>query len=93
MGYVQFCAQLDDDQAFAKWFQRLRSDVDKVATTAPAAQTRLIALQNRLIDLIEFLDPDRLRLPSKYRERLTPSDEHAPAQSDLAAPASHAYHA
>jgi hypothetical protein len=79
LGYVRFCARLDDDQEFAKWFQRLRSDVDEVASTAPAEQTRLIALQNRLIDLIEFLDPDRLRLPSKYRERLTPSGEDAPA--------------
>jgi hypothetical protein len=87
---VRFCAQLDDDQEFAKWFQRLRSDVDEVATTAPAAQTRLIALQNRLVDLIEFLDPDRLRLPSQYRERLAPSDEHAPAPTDLPAPASYA---
>lgn len=78
-GYVRFCGRLDDDPAFAKWFQRLRSDVDEVASTAPAGQSRLIAVQNRLIDLIEFLDPDQLRLPSKYRERLAPPSEHAPS--------------
>jgi hypothetical protein len=33
-------------------------------------------LQRAVVDLIEFLDPDRLRIPAKYRDRLelpTPS--------------------
>jgi hypothetical protein len=74
LGYVRYCAQLDDDTAFAAWFARLRSDVDHLARAERGNQTRLTRLQNALIDLIEFLDPDRQRLPAKYRDRW-PRDE------------------
>jgi hypothetical protein len=70
LGYVQFCARLDDDPAFAKWFHRLRDDIDQIAAGKRSECSRLIVLQNGLIDLIEFLDPDRLRLPAKRRDRL-----------------------
>ncbi len=69
LGYVQFCARLDEEPGFAQWFARLRSDIDDLAVDR-TNQARLIALQNTLIDLIEFLDPERLRLPAKYRDRL-----------------------
>jgi len=45
LGYVQFCARLDDDLSFARWFQRLRDDIDKVATSDRSDHSRLIALQ------------------------------------------------
>jgi hypothetical protein len=70
MGYVQFCTRLDDDPRFSRWFHRLREDLDKVATADRPDQLRLITLQNNLIDLVEFLDPDGLRLPMRYRSRL-----------------------
>jgi hypothetical protein len=70
LGYVQFCDQLEDDPAFAKWFQRLRDDIDEIAVSKRSELSRLIVLQNRLIDLIEFLDPDSLRLPANRRDRL-----------------------
>jgi hypothetical protein len=70
LGYVQYCARLDDDPAFAAWFARLRSDVDHLASAERGNQVRLTRLQNALVDLIEFLDPDRQRLPAKYRDRL-----------------------
>lgn len=70
MGYVRFCAELDNDAAFARWFHRLRSDVDQIAAAGRAEASRLISLQNRLIDLIQFLDPQQQRLPAKYRSRL-----------------------
>jgi len=73
LGYVQFCARLDDDPTFAKWFHRLRTDVGHVATAGRAKQSRLISLQNRLIDLIQFLDPQKQRLPAKYRDQLSPA--------------------
>jgi hypothetical protein len=72
LGYVQFCDRLDQGAGFAAWFARLRNDVDDLATTNPADHVRLIALQNALVDLMGFLDPDQLRLPAKYRDRLTP---------------------
>ena len=31
LGYVQFCARLDDDPNFANWFHRLRNGMDQVA--------------------------------------------------------------
>jgi hypothetical protein len=70
LGYVQFCTRLDHEPAFAQWFARLRSDLDDLNTADPNNHIRLVVLQNALIDLIEFLDPQRFRLPAKYRERL-----------------------
>ena len=70
MGYVKFCGKLDNDAAFAKWFNRLRSDIDQISDASRAEASRLINLQNRLIDLIQFLDPQQQRLPAKYRSRL-----------------------
>jgi hypothetical protein len=67
---VKFCAELDNDATFAKWFHRLRNDVDQIAVAGRAEASRLISLQNRLIDLIQFLDPQQQRLPAKYRSRL-----------------------
>ena len=70
LGYVEFCTRLEDDPVFAKWFHRLRSDIDQVAASKRSERSRLIVLQNKLIDLIEFLDPDGLRLPANRRDRL-----------------------
>jgi hypothetical protein len=80
LGYVRFCAQLDQDPQFADWFARLRSDLDDLATAHRGNQVQLIDMQHALIDLIEFLDPDRQRLPAKYRDRL-------PRQLDQRTPA------
>ena len=54
LGYVEFCTRLEDDPVFAKWFRRLRSDIDQVAARKRSERSRLIVLQNKLIDLIEF---------------------------------------
>ncbi len=70
MGYVQFSARLDDDPAFAKWFYRLREDIDRIATVDRSEQSRLIVLQNSLVGLVEFLDPQQLRRPTMHRGRL-----------------------
>jgi hypothetical protein len=83
LGYVQFCAQLDDDLVFAKWFHRLRGDIDQIATATRSERSRLIVLQNRLIDLIEFLDPHCWRLPANRRQRLAlPSKQGIEADAD-----------
>lgn len=73
LGYVEYCTRLEQDPDFAGWFSRLRSDVDDLATAERDEQVRLITLQHKLMDLIEFLDPDKLRLPAKYRDRLAPA--------------------
>jgi hypothetical protein len=70
MGYVQFCARLSDDAAFAQWFQRLRDDINYIAASKRPERSRLIVLHNRLMDLIEFLDPACSRVPANRRDRL-----------------------
>jgi hypothetical protein len=79
LGYVRFCAELDNNTAFAQWFHQLRSDIDRVAAATRTEASRLIILQNKLVDLIQFLDPQQQRLPSKYRSRLDPPGAPSPA--------------
>ncbi len=82
LGYAQFCARLDDQPAFSKWFQRLRLGVDQVTDTDQAGRTQLIKVQHALVDLIEFLDPKWLRLPRRLRDRLAPPSAPTPASAD-----------
>jgi hypothetical protein len=79
LGYVQFCHRLDDDPNFANWFHRLRDGMDQVAAADEAEQARLIKVQHTLVNLIEFLDPQQLRLPARLRDRLALPDP--PAQT------------
>jgi hypothetical protein len=60
----------DHDPEFAKWFDRLHNDMDQIASAKYEEQSRLIALQNRLIDLIEFLDEKELQRSELYKGRL-----------------------
>lgn len=69
-GYASFCARLKGDPAFASWFARLDSDV-RALTTIETARKRLVALQNALIDLIDFLDHPPLRVPSGLRSKIS----------------------
>ena len=72
MTYTSFCARLDSDPVFAEWFARLRRDVDEIASNDDMGNLRLVHVQNSLIDLIDFLDPDHARVlddRSKYVAR------------------------
>ena len=67
LGFAEFCARLDQDEAFLGWFQRLLDDVDALgADTAPAAG-RLADIQRQLVLLLELLDPRAERFP-RFRE-------------------------
>ncbi|MEO3777208.1 hypothetical protein ABGB16_10235 [Micromonospora sp. B11E3] len=57
MGYAAFCGRLDDDPQFAKWFDRLRTEVDTIEAAGYDGNTRLARLQDSLLDLIKLLDP------------------------------------
>jgi hypothetical protein len=82
MGYAAFVHRLDTDSEFAAWFTRLRTaDVDAVAADDPVARTRLTILQHDLIDLIDFLDPAKVRIPPELRSRL-PERPTVPRQGD-----------
>ena len=70
MGYAAFCAKLDTEESFAGWFKALMSDISELVTDE-TPRPRLIMLQHRLIDLINFLDPDSIRFPDRHRNKVT----------------------
>jgi hypothetical protein len=70
MGYAAFCAKLDTEASFADWFKTLMRDIDELIA-AEAPRTRLITLQHRLIDPINFLDPDSIRFPDWHRDKVS----------------------
>jgi len=78
LGYAEFCTRLDDDPKFTQWLGRLRSGLDEIANTSRPEKAQLIRLQHTLVDLIEFLDPERLRLPTRRRDKIPPSDTSSP---------------
>jgi hypothetical protein len=80
-GYASFCARLKGDPLFAAWFARLDHDVSVLPTTMDAARERLVALQNALIDLIDFLDNPPLRVPPELRSKITQISVSARQQS------------
>lgn len=71
MGYAAFCSRLESDEEFARWFKGLRVSIEEFAARDVARTDRLVALQNRLTDLIDFLDPEAVRFPSRRRDRLS----------------------
>lgn len=71
MGYAAFCSRLESDEQFTYWFQGLQAGIEDLAARDAARTERLVALQNRLTDLIDFLDPKAVRFPSRRRDRLS----------------------
>lgn len=63
LGYAEFCARLDGDEAFRRWFDPLLADVDRLARDTAPAVPRLAELQRKLIALIDVLDPKAVRFP------------------------------
>ncbi|MFC7243753.1 hypothetical protein ACFQO7_14865 [Catellatospora aurea] len=85
MTYPAFCSQLDNNDEFRRWFRRLVEDVPEVVAQDWAGNERLIRAQHALIDLIDFLDPARTRLPDDRAKLLEPPPVQQP---DLAMQAS-----
>ncbi|MGW2938133.1 hypothetical protein ACWDA7_41485 [Streptomyces sp. NPDC001156] len=67
LGYAEFCEKLDGDEAFRRWFAPLLADVDRLAQDTAPAVPRLAELQQKLIALIDVLDPKAERFP-QFRE-------------------------
>jgi hypothetical protein len=78
LGYAAFSHKLEHEPEFAAWFTPLQDDVYALEQATTAEQLRLVHLQRDLIDLIDFLDPDAVRLPPQFRNRL-PEPEPVPA--------------
>jgi hypothetical protein len=70
LGYASFCAKLDQDGSFRTWFERLDRDVRDLAAGPDEARARLVALQNALIDLLDFLDEPAVRFPQHLRSKI-----------------------
>jgi len=70
IGYATFVTRLDADTAFSRWFRRLGTEISQLAQPEPGYLDRPVALQRALIDVIDILDPDGIRLPRAYVKRL-----------------------
>jgi len=74
IGYATFRAKLDDPE-FKRWFTNFAEGLDN--PPAPFEPDRLRAIQIALIDLIDFLDPNKERFPHD-RLPLPGDTEYAP---------------
>ncbi|MCF3963043.1 hypothetical protein [Streptomyces fuscigenes] len=63
LGFAEFCARLDGDEAFRGWFRRLLDDVDGLAADTGPAVPRLGEIQRQLVLLLDLLDPRAERFP------------------------------
>ena len=63
IGFAEFTTKLEDDE-FSDWFTNLAESIKSAANDPDPDQSRLIQLQHGLIDLIDFLDPNRTRIPN-----------------------------
>jgi len=70
MGYAAFVRSLEDEQ-MARWFRRLREDIGEFAENPANRDGRLRLIHQRLMDIIDILDPDARRVPMRLRKRLT----------------------
>ena len=70
MGYAGFLASQQKPE-FDRWFVDLRADIDALANEPHAGhQARLVALQQALVELIDLLDPNHVRIQSSERRQL-----------------------
>lgn len=79
LGYAEFVPRLEEP-SFGHWFSRLREDLDAISTERDYA--RFIRVQRALVDLVDVLDPERVRYPvPDFRGRLPlpagePAEQH-----------------
>lgn len=69
IGFATFCERLGNDRNFADWFVRIEAGIVRYADSPEQGGMRLSVLNERLSDLIEFLDPDLTRFPLRHEER------------------------
>jgi hypothetical protein len=68
-GYGQFVEE-HETESVRRWFRRLENDISVIGKDPEVHLYRLTQLQHDLVALIEVLDPDDERVPSKRRKRL-----------------------
>jgi hypothetical protein len=68
MGYAVFLEETK--QTKDQLLNALKADVQDLSSRLPEARVRLIAIQNALIDLLDFLDPNFIRFPKERRTKI-----------------------
>lgn len=77
MGYAAFVRALEDPQT-ARWFRRLRADIEVLAQDVHGHDVRLRLIQHRLMDILDTVDPEARRIPAGLRKRVgtaSPSEQ------------------
>lgn len=69
IGFAEFCARLDNDSSFSAWFERPERAIIEYAMQPSQGHNRLVELNLRLTDLIDFFDADGSRFPLRNEER------------------------
>lgn len=67
MGYAEFAGKKETE--FLHWFEPLRQSVNELAIDISSGQTRLVQLQNALVDLIDYLDPNHVRFDRRHCQK------------------------
>jgi hypothetical protein len=71
LGYAGFIRAIEDKQT-CRWFGRLREDIMLAAGGEGSCPARLVHVQRGLLDIVDALDPDAVRVPASLRQRLQP---------------------
>jgi hypothetical protein len=66
IGMANFTKRLDDPE-FSRWFHTLRRDLEELIEQPTLPLRRIERLQGTLVDLIDCLDPQAVRVPSRRR--------------------------
>jgi len=74
MGYAEFLESRSDPN-MDRWFARLRGELTELSDGESPNFDRLIRVQRALVDLLDLLDPDHLRITS-CRTRLSETSTH-----------------
>lgn len=69
IGYATFIKKMSEPD-FSAWFVKLRNDIETIGNKSDIDLSRLSLIHDRLIDLIDFLDPEHIVLPLQYRHRI-----------------------
>ncbi|MBT2511911.1 hypothetical protein J7I98_40445 [Streptomyces sp. ISL-98] len=69
LGYAEFTRKILQDDELREWTEELFEHIDRAARHPDEATERLLRLQYQLVELVDRLDPDRVRFPAAERTR------------------------
>lgn len=69
IGYAEFMRRMSDPD-FSRWFAKLKEDIEMLTKSSETGRRRLVSIHTKLIDLIDFIDPKCVWVPSKYKTKI-----------------------